>query len=135
MTAYTIIKRDENGVETIRYQGEMLERVTNYVVVRAVFQMASKDRGYMLLRHGDIFTEWHYSDRWYNIFRISDPDTGVNKGWYCNLTRPAAIHDDSVAADDLRLDLFVAPTGTVILLDEDEFAEIALQDHERDSER
>ncbi|HEY74489.1 MAG TPA: DUF402 domain-containing protein, partial [Thermoflexia bacterium] len=55
------------------------------------------------------------------------------KGWYCNITRPARITSDEVAAEDLALDLWVAPDGEMLVLDEDEFAALALPPAEHDA--
>lgn len=123
---FTIYKRDEHGRDVFHYTGELVERGEGWVCIRAPFGFASRDLGYIFLKQGDWFTEWFYTDRWYNIFRIEDVETGVLKGWYCNLTRPAEIHADSAAADDLALDVFVHPDGAIRLLDEDEYAALSL---------
>jgi uncharacterized protein len=127
---FTIHKRDEHGRETLSYTGELVTRGEGWVCIRAAFGSASRDLGYIHLKKGDWFTEWFYADRWYNIFRIEDVDTGVLKGWYCNLTRPAEIHADYAAADDLALDLFVHPDGAIRVLDEDEYAVLELTSDE-----
>jgi uncharacterized protein len=126
MSVFTVIKRDVAGTETLRYTGELVERGAAWVCIRAPFSFSDRDLGYVVLRRGDIFTEWFYSDKWYNIFRIEDVDSGQLKGWYCNLTRPAEIQADTVAADDLALDVFVKPDGTWLLLDEDEYQALAI---------
>ena len=97
----------------------MLDRGTDWVCLQARFNGRESDWGYVRFVPGDLFTEWFYADRWYNVFRIAD--TQRLKGWYCNITRPALIEAHSVRADDLALDLFVTPDGVIHLLDEDEF--------------
>ena len=77
--------------------------------------------GYTTFETGDRFTEWYFTDRWYNIFEIASPD-GTLKGWYCNVAEPAEIGDDAIRCRDLLLDLWVSPTGATLILDEDEFA-------------
>lgn len=53
------------------------------------------------------------------------------KGWYCDITRPAVVRDGAVVVEDLDLDLWVsADGGTVLRLDEDEFAESGLADRD-----
>jgi predicted RNA-binding protein associated with RNAse of E/G family len=69
-----------------------------------------------------------------NIFEIRASD-GLLKGWYCNVTRPARITRDEIAAEDLALDLWVEPDGTVQVLDEDEFARLELPPEEREAAR
>jgi hypothetical protein len=90
------------------------------------------DTGYVVLEPGDRWTEHFYADRWYNIFEIRAGD-GRLKGWYCNVTRPARIDDDEVSAEDLALDLWVAPDGETLVLDEDEFAALSLSPSEREA--
>lgn len=121
-----LIKRNHRGENVIEYEGELLERGATWVCLRAPFNNPDKDAGYVVFRRGDTFIEWHYSDRWYNVFELYDVETGALKGWYCNVTRPAEIGEDFVAADDLALDVFISPEGEMLVLDEDEFAALDL---------
>jgi hypothetical protein len=129
--SYTVIKRNSDGETTLTYEGRVLERDMHHVCLQARFEGNSRDLGYMYLKQGDVFTEWFYANRWYNVFKVEDRDTGRLKGFYCNLTRPADIQAEYVAADDLELDVFVRPNGKTLLLDEDEYQALALSDHER----
>lgn len=131
MTNFTVIKRDVFGNQELSYSGTIRERGENFVCIDAHFGFSDRDLGYVHLRQGDLFTEWFYSDRWYNIFRVQDVHSHQLKGWYCNITRPAEIKPDQVAADDLALDVFVYPNGKLILLDEDEFAKLNLSEVDR----
>jgi predicted RNA-binding protein associated with RNAse of E/G family len=117
----SIIKQDPQGKEKIRYQGEFLERLPTGVVIQAKWMLPTKDLGYTCFEQGDIFTEYYYSDRWFNIFDILDVN-GKRKGWYCNVAQPAVIFDDRIEQIDLLLDIWVAPQGKPLVLDEDEFA-------------
>jgi protein associated with RNAse G/E len=94
------------------------------VVVHAVFPLIGKEPPVVdgvPFCSGDVFTEFYYVDRWYNVFHITDPE-GHHKGWYCNVAQPAMLDDDGVAFVDMALDLFVHPDGRYAVLDEDEFA-------------
>jgi protein associated with RNAse G/E len=117
----TVIKQDPEGVEKIRYQGEIVERSPTRVVIQAAWTLPPKDLGYTRFETGDSFTEYYYSDRWFNIFDILGSD-GKRKGWYCNVAQPAVIFDDHIEQIDLLLDVWVNPQGQPLLLDEDEFA-------------
>jgi len=128
---FTVYKLNHLGEEEIKYTAQVLERSANHICIRAAFSAETRDLGYMILKKGDIFTEWFYSNQWYNIFRIDDVDNGIFKGFYCNLTRPAIITQNSVKAEDLALDLFIHPHGETIMLDEDEYADLSLSDTER----
>jgi len=131
MSGYTVIKNNADGEQELSYTGVIRDRGETYICIDAIFQFSDRDLGYIKLRKGDLFSEWFYSDRWYNVFRVQDVDSGELKGWYCNITRPAVITDTQVSADDLALDVFVYPDGRTLLLDEDEFADLDLTDADR----
>lgn len=129
--AITVYKCDHNGEVVWQYKGGIVDRGETWVCLVALFEPHESDLGAVVFRHGDIFTEWFYSDRWYNIFRVEDGQTGALKGWYCNITRPAEIGEDYVKADDLALDVYVMPNGGILLMDEEEFAALNLPMDER----
>jgi hypothetical protein len=131
----TIIKKDHAGREVFRYSGQVIARDTTWVQLEALFSFPDRQTAYHTFRRGDRFIEWHYSDRWYNILEMYDVDDDRLKGWYCNVTRPAAFGPDTIRADDLALDMFVAPDGTMTVLDEDEFAALPLDESTREKAR
>ena len=122
----TVIKRNQDGQETWRYRGEVIERGENYLILEAIFDHDDVFFHGMRLRRGDRFVETYYTERWYNIFEIHDRDDDKLKGWYCNVATPAIIEGDSVSYRYLPLDLLVFPDGRQIVLDEDEFAALSL---------
>jgi predicted RNA-binding protein associated with RNAse of E/G family len=131
MSEITVHKCNHLGEVVLSYEGQVMDSGTGWVCLQAPFSRPDVDLGYVVMRQGDLFTEWYYADRWYNIFQIADVDSAQLKGWYCNVTRPAQITDDTVSAEDLQLDVFVSPDGTLILLDEDEFDALDLSADER----
>ncbi len=131
MTPITVYKRDHTGRVVWHYAGDVVARGAGWVCLRAAFDRDKADFGFVTFCRGDLFTEWFYADRWYNVFRVNDGRSGQLKGWYCNITRPALIAPDRVDADDLALDVFIMPDGSPRLLDEDEFAALDLPAAER----
>lgn len=117
----TVVKLNARGETKIRYQGEQLEQLPHGLVIKAPWTLPAKDLGYTRFEPGDTFVEYYYTDRWFNIFEISDAHH-ILKGWYCNVAAPATIKDDSIEQIDLLLDVWVTPQGDTLLLDEDEFA-------------
>lgn len=117
----TVYKQNALGETRIRYTGELLERLSNGVVILASWTLPKRDLGYIQFEPGDHFVEYYYIDRWFNIFDIAD-ENGERKGWYCNVAAPAIIADDTVQQVDLLLDVWVYPDGRMLILDEDEFA-------------
>ncbi|MTE21618.1 DUF402 domain-containing protein [Streptomyces sp. TRM43335] len=102
-----------------------------HVVVRAPWAGPPvRDFGFVRFESGDVFTEHYWRDRWYSVKEVRGPD-GTLKGWYCDITRPAAVGRDTLTTWDLELDLWVSPDRSAVLrLDEDEFAESGLPERE-----
>jgi len=129
--SFLIRKLDLTGIETFAYTGTVLRRAPNAIVVEAIFERVDRlELGYTVFERGDRFVEYFYADRWFNIFAIYAVRSRALRGWYCNLTRPAVIEADRVSAVDLALDVWVSPTGEIQVLDEDEFAALALAPEE-----
>lgn len=121
-------KKNPEGEVTYEYEGVLLNHDGNSITLEALFDR--EDRPFMdvVLKKGDRFVEFYYSDRWYNIFEIYDRDDGEIKGWYCNVGMPAEFDDEVVSYVDLALDLWVSVDGKQTVLDEDEFGELNLTD-------
>jgi uncharacterized protein len=125
--AITVIKRNPDGQEVMRYRGEVLQREPDSISLEAIFQHADVQVAGIVLRQGDRFIETYYTGRWYNIFEVHDREDGRLKGWYCNIGRPAVMEGgNAISYVDLALDLWVAADGTQTVLDEDEFAALGL---------
>lgn len=127
----TVRKLNHAGRELFRYWAELLELTESYVKLQATFDLPDNLSHGISFRRGDQFLEWHYLDRWYNVFAVHDVDSGSLKGWYCNITRPAQFHDGVVSADDLALDLVVYPDGSSEVFDRDEFEQLKLDADDR----
>ncbi|HLJ80819.1 MAG TPA: DUF402 domain-containing protein, partial [Ktedonobacterales bacterium] len=118
---YIVRKLNTRGAVVFSYDAELAERLSDGVRLDALWTQPPLLLGYTTFETGDHFTEWYYTDRWYNIFAIHAVD-GTLKGWYCNIAEPATITTDSVTWRDLLLDLWVSPEGQTQVLDEEEFA-------------
>ncbi|MGE5333357.1 MAG: DUF402 domain-containing protein [Nitrososphaerota archaeon] len=114
-------KLDLHGATVITYEAEVAQRLPDGVRLSARWTRPPMQLGYVTFETGDHFTEWYFSDRWYNIFEIASPD-GTLKGWYCNVAAPAMIEANDLFCRDLILDLWVTPEGATSVLDEDDFA-------------
>lgn len=131
-------KLDHAGRQILTYEGKVLWRTDDTVVLRTTWERPPLDLGYVVLETGSHWTEYFFATQWYNIFEICASD-GHLLGWYCNITRPARITSGKtgageasrVAAEDLALDLWVAADGEMLVLDEDEFAELPLSSKDR----
>jgi len=130
MGSITVRKLDHAGRQVTAYPAQVLRREDHAIVLRTTWSRPPLDLGYVVLEAGSRWTEYFYGDQWYNIFEICASD-GRLLGWYCNVTRPACIDACEVVAEDLALDLWVAPDGQMRVLDEDEFAALPLTTKER----
>ncbi|MEU3557021.1 DUF402 domain-containing protein [Streptomyces fragilis] len=115
----------------IRYPADLLCDDGVRIVVRAEWAgEGARDFGFVRFEPHDLFTEWYWRDRWYSVKEVRDP-SGVLKGWYCDVTRPARRSGGQVVVEDLDLDLWVSGDGRRVLrLDEDEFAASGLRERD-----
>ena len=127
-----VLKCNLVGEVTWQYEGRVLERKSNAVVLEALFNRPDMPFMDVILKENDRSVETFYTDRWYNIFEIYDRDDGSFKGWYCNIGRPAQIANGTVSYIDLALDLWVSPAGKQTVLDEDEFVALSLGKDDRE---
>jgi protein associated with RNAse G/E len=104
------------------WDGIVLRRDAEGIVLRAEFNVDLVERDFATFRRGDIFVEFYYWDRCYNVFQISSPE-GTLKGWYANVGLPAELSDDAGELQyvDLALDVWARPDGGFVVLDKDEF--------------
>jgi uncharacterized protein len=130
-TFFTVLKLDLDDHVVWEYPARLVARGPNHVILEALFDKEDFPFLDLVLKKGDRFVETFYDDRGYNIFAISDRDSGVFKGWYCNLSRRARITASQVAWVDLALDLWVWPDGRRAILDREEFEKLPLQSSER----
>ena len=126
MSSIFVKKLNILGDEMWRYRGEVVERRDDSLVLKATFDRDNINICGMSLCRDDIFIEWYYSDRWYNIYEIHNRDDDSLRGWYCNIATPAEIDHEFVVFQDLALDLLVFPDGRQFVLDEDEFEALAI---------
>jgi protein associated with RNAse G/E len=126
-----VLKMDLKGKVTWQYEGRVLRREPNALVLEAFFNRPDLPFADTVFRENDRFVESFYSDRWYNIFEVHDRDDDAVKGWYCNVGRPAVLTDDQVSYVDLALDLWVSADGRQTVFDQDEFDALELPVGER----
>jgi uncharacterized protein len=124
-------KKNLAGEVTYEYEGVLLQRAPNWIKLEALFDRADMPFMGVVLKTGDRFVEYYYTDRWYNIFVVHDRDDERIKGWYCNICKPAVFEHDIVSYVDLALDLWVSADGQQTVLDEDEFEGLQLSEELR----
>jgi protein associated with RNAse G/E len=128
---FKVQKKNPAGEVTYEYEGTLLSRDEHSIKLEARFDRADMPFMDTVFKTGDLFIEFYYTDRWYNIFVIRDREDRNVKGWYCNIGKPAVIEDSVVSYVDLALDLWVSVTGEQTVLDEDEFEQLNLSEELR----
>lgn len=129
----TVIKLNTQRQETWRYPGHILSRDVSSILIEAFFNRDDLPFHGITLRKNDRFVERYYADRWYNIFEIHDREDDRLKAWYCNVTTPAELDGGKITYVDLALDLLVYPDGKYLILDEDEFQGLDVDQTVRDN--
>jgi uncharacterized protein len=115
-------KLKPGGALDYAWDGTVLRCDASGIVLRAEFNVDLIERDFATFRRGDVFVEFYYFDRFYNVFQISAPD-GTLKGWYANVGLPAELQPDTGELQyvDLALDVWTQPGGEFVVLDQDEF--------------
>ncbi|MBO0792501.1 MAG: DUF402 domain-containing protein [Ktedonobacteraceae bacterium] len=130
----TVFKLNIQHQVKMRYQAEVIERRPDGVILLAEWTLPARDFGYTRFEPGDRFTEYYYTDRWFDILEIASAD-GKLKGWYCDIAEPALIEDSQIRQVDLELDVWVSTEGKTLILDEDEFEASPLSEVQREGAR
>ena len=122
-------KLKPGGALDYAWDGVVLRCDAVGIVLRAEFNVDLVEREFATFRRDDIFVEFYYWDRDYNVFQVSTPD-GTLKGWYANVGLPAELAEQSSELQyvDLALDIWEQPNGEFVVLDQDEF-DILVAEH------
>ncbi|HEY0581565.1 MAG TPA: DUF402 domain-containing protein [Chloroflexota bacterium] len=121
-SAVHVRKLRPDGSQAYAWDGSVLGCDASGIVLRALFNVELVDLGFTTFERGDVFVEFYYWDRWYNVFQVSAPD-GRLKGWYANVGLPAELEAEAseLTYVDLALDVWAEPNGDFVVLDQDEF--------------
>ena len=119
-----VLKYD--GQEHRRWPARVAKTVGPLLILDAVFDEAIEHDLLGTISRGTISREYYWLDRWYNVFRFSDPDRRL-KRFYCNINVPPHFDGRVLNYIDLDIDVLVEPDLTYKILDEDDFAQNAKQ--------
>jgi uncharacterized protein len=118
----SVLKYD--GTEHRRWPARIAKTVGPLLILDAVFDEEIQHNLLGTIASGTISTEYYWLDRWYNVFRFSDPDQKL-KNFYCNINVPPRFDGRVLNYIDLDIDVLVDPDLTYKILDEDDFEENA----------
>lgn len=119
----TVEKRKLDGMVVTRYEGKLISHHDMQTIIECRFTFDAV-KPYVSFCCGDRSVETFYHDRWYHIVELHSVIDDQLKGWYCNITFPPTIRENSnemrIVYTDLEIDVFVDPKGNFLILDEDE---------------
>lgn len=117
-----VLKYD--GAEHRTWPARVVKQVGPLIVLDAVFAEEIQHDLLGTISSGTTSKEYYWLDRWYNVFRFSDPDRTL-KSFYCNVNTPPIFDGRVLSYIDLDIDVLVAPDLTYKILDVDDFEENA----------
>jgi hypothetical protein len=129
----TVKKLNPFGKFLLSWKGEVIKSDNSLTVIQGRYRLRKWDLGYMILEPDDIFTEYYFKNKWFNIFEIRSGKDNHLKGWYCNIAEPPKISENEIIWTDLLLDIFISPEGKITITDEDEFERLNLKEKDKDS--
>ena len=112
--------RKYDGREHRRWRARVAKHEGSLLILDAVFDEEIEHDLLGTIALGTVSTEYYWLDRWYNVFRFSDPDRKL-KNFYCNVNQPPSFDGRVLSYIDLDIDVFVAPDLTYKILDLDDF--------------
>lgn len=116
--------RKYDGRLSRRWPARIEKRDGALLVLHAAFDEEIQHDLLGTIALGTVSTEYYWLDRWYNVFRFSDP-AGQLRSFYCNINEPPQFDGHMLSYVDLDLDVLVAPDLTYEVLDMDDFEENA----------
>ena len=113
-----------DGTEHRRWPARIAKTIGPLLILDAVFDEEIQHDLLGTIASGTISTEYYWLDRWYNVFRFSDPDQKL-KNFYCNINVPPGFDGRVLSYIDLDIDVLVAADLSYKVLDEDDFEQNA----------
>ena len=132
----TVHKCDYKGNDVFAYPATILRRDEQKIVIRASF-ISHKDYNIagLELKNGDKCIEVFYFHRWFNIFEVYAGESEQIRGWYCNITKPTIYQDNHLYYSDLALDVIAFRDGRQVIVDEEQFMQLPLDNTTRQKAR
>lgn len=102
----------------------MVRQETPLLVLDASFDSEISHELLGLITSGTKSLEYYWLDRWYNVFRLSQP-AGQLRNYYCNVNMPPDFDGQTLRYVDLDIDVLVEPDFSYRILDLEDFEENA----------
>jgi uncharacterized protein len=115
-----------DGSEHRRWPATIVLQEGPLLVLDARFEEEIQHELLGTIAMGTTSVEYYWLDRWYNIFRFSEPG-GEHRNFYCNINVPPTFADRVLSYVDLDTDILVNADFSYRVLDLDEFEENAVR--------
>ena len=115
-----------DGAEHRRWSAVLVRQEDSLLLLDAKFEEEVQHDLLGTIAFGTISLEYYWLDRWYNVFRFSEP-SGTLRNYYCNVNVPPTIDGSVLSYVDLDIDILVNSDLSYRVLDLDEFEENAIK--------
>ena len=112
--------RKFNGLEHRSWSARVVAQEGSLITLDATFAEEVQHDLLGTIPQGTISLEYHFLDRWYNVFRFSEPG-GKLRNYYCNVNFPPEFDGHVLTYIDLDVDILVHADYSYAVLDEEEF--------------
>lgn len=109
-----------DGSEHRRWLAKLLQQKGSLLVLDASFAEEISHDLLGTILSGTRSIEYYWLDRWYNVFRFSQPD-GALRSYYCNINIPPEFDGQTLKYVDLDIDILVEPDLTYRVVDLKDF--------------
>ena len=109
-----------DGAEHRRWPATIVKQEGSLLVLDASFPEEISHDLLGTIVSGTRSIEYYWLDRWYNVFRFSEPN-GELRSYYCNVNTPPEFDGQTLTYVDLDIDILVEPDLTYRVVDLKDF--------------
>jgi protein associated with RNAse G/E len=113
-----------DGSEHRRWLATVVKQEASLLVLDASFSEEISHELLGTIVSGTRSIEYYWLDRWYNVFRFSQPN-GELRSYYCNVNIPPEFDGQTLSYLDLDIDILVEPDLTYRVVDVKDFEQNA----------
>ena len=115
-----------DGTEHRSWPAQILRQDGSLLVLDAKFDREIQHDLLGTIASGTISTEYYWLDRWYNVFRFSEPG-GELRGYYCNINAPPTFDGRVLSYIDLDVDILIESDLSYRVVDREDFERNAVR--------
>lgn len=115
-----------DGSEHRRWPARLLRQEGSLLVLDASFDQEISHELLGTIVSGTTSIEYYWLDRWYNVFRFSQPG-GELRNYYCNVNTPPELNGETLSYVDLDIDILVEPDFSYRVVDLGDFEQNAVR--------